>query len=245
MKEDTGARPPWYREPLVWLVIAFPLAAVVGGFATLYLAIRSWDGLVVDDYYKQGLEINKLLARDELAQQAGYTASVAVADGQVTVHLASTHGSPLPPIIKVSFIHATRAGLDKTLEIPQTGGGVYVAPVGALPAGHWHVHIEAAEWRLIEQLVRRTGSAGTALRQAGTRPGRPFPRRHAAYGRVRESQARQAGLGARSMVLPVRCRPVPGARTGQGRRRPAAPRARRSHRCGLPGPPPESRASAR
>ena len=98
MTDNTGRHPPWHREPLVWLVIAFPLAAVIGGFATLYLAIRSWDGLVVDDYYKKGLEINKVLARDELAQQSGYTASVAVDDATVTVRLGSAQGKPLPSV---------------------------------------------------------------------------------------------------------------------------------------------------
>mgnify|MGYP003538149290 CR=1 FL=1 len=29
---------PWYREPFVWLLIAFPLTAVVAGFITLGLA---------------------------------------------------------------------------------------------------------------------------------------------------------------------------------------------------------------
>ena len=53
----------WYREPLVWLLISFPLTAVIAGFFTLYLAIISSDGLVVDDYYHRGKEINKSLAR--------------------------------------------------------------------------------------------------------------------------------------------------------------------------------------
>ncbi len=145
---------PWHREPLVWLVIAFPLAAVIGGFWTLYLAIRSWDGLVVDDYYKQGLEINKVLARDEAAQRAGFAATVTSDGGLLTVRLSSTAETDLPPRIKVSFIHATRAGLDRQLEIPATGHGLYRAPLGELPPGQWHVHIETAAWRLIEQILR-------------------------------------------------------------------------------------------
>jgi len=32
-------KPPWYREPLVWLVIFFPAIAVMGGLITIYLAI--------------------------------------------------------------------------------------------------------------------------------------------------------------------------------------------------------------
>ena len=66
----------WYREPLVWLLISFPLTAVIAGFFTLYLAIISKDGLVVDDYYQRGKEINMSLARDRAAARHGLHASV-------------------------------------------------------------------------------------------------------------------------------------------------------------------------
>ena len=40
-----------------------------GGLITLWLAITSFDGLVADDYYKQGLAINQTLARADAAQE--------------------------------------------------------------------------------------------------------------------------------------------------------------------------------
>jgi uncharacterized protein len=44
MTPATSARPfddaaPWWRHAMVWLVIAFPAAAVVAGVATLIIAI--------------------------------------------------------------------------------------------------------------------------------------------------------------------------------------------------------------
>jgi hypothetical protein len=35
--------PPWWRLPIVWIVIAGPAAVVVAGFATLAIAIRNPD----------------------------------------------------------------------------------------------------------------------------------------------------------------------------------------------------------
>lgn len=154
MNEQINRKTAWHREPLVWLVIAFPLAAVLGGFATLMLAVRSWDGLVVDDYYKKGLEINKVIARDDAAVTSGYSATLAVDPDRVTVKLANAQGKPLPAGIKVSFIHATRAGLDRELDMPLSGDDRYVAPMSVLPPGHWHVHIETPEWRITEQIQR-------------------------------------------------------------------------------------------
>ena len=45
---DTQKR-PWYREPWPWVAIAIPLAAVIMGMTTLYLAVSNPDYLVVDD----------------------------------------------------------------------------------------------------------------------------------------------------------------------------------------------------
>ena len=54
---------PWYKERWTWLLMLMPATAIVAGFITLWLAITSFDGLVADDYYKQGLAINQTLAR--------------------------------------------------------------------------------------------------------------------------------------------------------------------------------------
>jgi len=58
---------PWWKFPLVWMVIAGPAIVVVAGFVTLWLAMRAPDPLVAGDYYRQGLEINKTLAAKEKA----------------------------------------------------------------------------------------------------------------------------------------------------------------------------------
>ena len=58
MKKSMTKTNRWYREPIMWLVIAFPLTAVIVGFVSLALAIRSDDGMVEDDYYKQGMTIH-------------------------------------------------------------------------------------------------------------------------------------------------------------------------------------------
>jgi hypothetical protein len=45
----SGQTLPWYRYPWPWVAIAIPATAVVGGFVTLYLAVKNPDPLVVDD----------------------------------------------------------------------------------------------------------------------------------------------------------------------------------------------------
>lgn len=69
MQIDQSLEPgaPWWKFPLVWMVIAGPAIVVVAGFATLWLAMRAPDPLVAGDYYRRGLEINKTLATQDKA----------------------------------------------------------------------------------------------------------------------------------------------------------------------------------
>ena len=48
------------------LSIAGPLTVVIAGFFTLYLAIRTPDPVVTEDYYRQGIEINKTLGTENV-----------------------------------------------------------------------------------------------------------------------------------------------------------------------------------
>ncbi|QIL79081.1 nitrogen fixation protein FixH [Diaphorobacter sp. HDW4A] len=52
---------PWWRHAHVWLIISGPAIVVVAGFVTLWLAIRTPDPVVEEDYYQRGLKINETL----------------------------------------------------------------------------------------------------------------------------------------------------------------------------------------
>lgn len=41
-KINTPSR-PWYREPLMWLVLGLPASAVVAGLVTLWLIVKNAD----------------------------------------------------------------------------------------------------------------------------------------------------------------------------------------------------------
>ena len=53
---------PWWKFGYVWLVVGGPAIVVVASFVTLYLALRYPDPVISEDYYRQGIEVNKTLA---------------------------------------------------------------------------------------------------------------------------------------------------------------------------------------
>ncbi|HSJ99446.1 MAG TPA: FixH family protein [Myxococcota bacterium] len=140
---------PWYREPWPWYLMAGPAVVVVAGIATTVLAVRSSDGLVADDYYKQGLGINRVIARDAQARALGISASLQF-DGRRSRARVVLGPGPQPQKLRLALVHPTPAGADRSALLAATGGSVFEGPVQAPAAGRWHVHLEDGEgtWRL-------------------------------------------------------------------------------------------------
>lgn len=156
----SGAPPPpgrepvtrWYREPYAWMVFGLPGAVVLACLVTIVIATKTSDGLVVDDYYKRGLEINKRLAREEAAAAHGLDVDVALtADGALQLALSAAEGFEFPARLDVLLAHATRAGGDRTLELAHLGGGVYRGQTAPLRAGPWHVDVSTPAWRVVRR----------------------------------------------------------------------------------------------
>jgi hypothetical protein len=140
---------PWYREPWMWLMVALPMTAVIGGMITIYLAVSTSDGLVVDDYYKRGKAINRDLARDEAAAryQLRATIDIDLRDNRMQLLLESAVAE-LPETLTFSLLHPTQPGHDQVVILQHAGEGVYYGPVDELARGKWYLQLEAGDWRL-------------------------------------------------------------------------------------------------
>jgi len=149
MHTETIQKRPWYREPWVWLLIALPASAVIGGMITIYLAIVSSDGLVEDDYYKRGKTINLELARDQAAVHYQLQAILGIdsQSGQVTVRLES-RDHVHPERVSLLLLHPTRAGKDQRIQLEPDGKGVYIGTARTVEPANWHVQLETDDWRL-------------------------------------------------------------------------------------------------
>ena len=140
---------PWYREPWVWLMIAFPLSAVIGGMITIYLAVVTSDGLVVDDYYKRGKAINRDLARDTAAASYQLKASIDLdlRDNRMQLQLESAT-AVMPKRLTFSLLHPTQPGHDQVISLQHAGDGVYSGDIDEVGRGKWYLQLEADDWRL-------------------------------------------------------------------------------------------------
>src|SRR4029077_10158883 len=117
---DMQATRPWYREPWVWFLISGPVIAIVGSFVSLGIAIATDDGVVADDYYKRGLEVNQVLRREARARELRLAATASISGAAVTVALRGTN--QIFPDLRLRLVHPTRSGLDQTVTLRAAGG---------------------------------------------------------------------------------------------------------------------------
>ena len=148
-KRSTGASPkPWYQQFWPWFLIALPGAVVVAGFYTLFLANRYADDLVVDDYYKEGLAINRQIVRSEEAAQRGIGASVHTDGRQLDVHIT---GDVNLPQLRLKLSHPLEADRDVAFPLQRIEAGLYRVTLPEPLAGRWLWTIDSGDgspWRI-------------------------------------------------------------------------------------------------
>lgn len=163
---------PWYRQAWPWFLISLPATAVVGGIITAVLAVRTYDGPVTADYYKQGLAINEEVARADTARDLSLQARVEIAgfaDGdRVRVALESSRALPPEAALRLRLAHPGRPAEDRLAVLARVDvdadnrRAVYVgtlqAPAGPLGgAVSWQVILESPTWRIDDSFTAGQG----------------------------------------------------------------------------------------
>ncbi len=140
---------PWYKQSWPWFLIFFPATAVVAGLITLWIAISSFDGFVVDDFQKEGQSLDQSRARTDKAASLGLSAEAFINGNQITLQLDSSVNSTLPEKIIVTLAHPTRGELDQVLFLVARDGA-FSSPIQPVSAGRWMIQVEDEfrSWRM-------------------------------------------------------------------------------------------------
>lgn len=140
---------PWYRERWPWILMSGPAIVVVAGVVTTAIAVRSFDGLVADDYYKQGLGVNRAMEREGEARALGISARVQANDGRARVRVTLVAAAP-PPSLRLTLTHPTLPAEDQSILLVQAAPGIYEGAMRPPPRTVMHARLEdpAGRWRL-------------------------------------------------------------------------------------------------
>lgn len=149
----------WYKEPWLLLVVGGPLIVVCASIFTGVLAWRGSDKVVAEDYYKQGLMINKDLLRDANARELQMSAVISLDLVAHRLKMSVSANKPLPDTVQMSLASSGGATTSVTevirrLPMQQISPGEYegdmkLASNFSIETGKLlHVKVETTDWRL-------------------------------------------------------------------------------------------------
>ena len=153
-----------WRNPVVWLLVLLPLAAVFAGVGMLVVASRSSgnNDVVTDQVSRTGQIQQAATGPDEVALARGLSLVLRSEDGVVEAYPA-TGDFDRAATLRVLFEHPTDSGLDVTVPLAPTATG-WRADM-AVPADH-HWNLSATDATGTWRLKGRMDKGGHAARLA-------------------------------------------------------------------------------
>ena len=166
---DTGSGPktrkrPAWREPMIWLVVAIPVAAIAATIAMLVVASRSsGNNDSVDDTVRRTAQIQVAdVGPDAMARQMRLSAIVrADTRGTGAVEVIPVQGGfDRSATLALTLQHPSQAGLDRSFALAPTATGWRAE--GAVDLSHdWNIQVTPPDrsWRLQGRWTARQRAA--------------------------------------------------------------------------------------
>ena len=150
----TDSQPtPWYKQFWPWFLLSIPLTAVIGGIITIKIALDNKIGLVKEDYYDEGLNINEQFARDQMALESGITANLLFNQDNrlISVYLRGKLPEK-PDKLELTLSAPIDPAKDRTILLASNNGSLFNAniPENEELSGRYYIDLEPLNkaWRL-------------------------------------------------------------------------------------------------
>lgn len=149
---DPTPTTPWYKQFWPWFLLGLLLSSVVVSTTFLVLSIRSFDGMVQEDYYKHGRAINMVLAKQQRATELGLAGELRVDElsGDITFDL---EGEAHPERLYLKLIFPTRGDRDQEFVLDHVRDGRYVGQTPTTLSYRWYLQVQPSQedpaWRLV------------------------------------------------------------------------------------------------
>jgi hypothetical protein len=142
---------PWYKQFWLWFMLV-PLGVLMtGSFYLLYVSIVTNDGVVVDNYYRDGKGYVVRREEDAFARAMDLSAKVFWSDETISVKLNGDL-TPPPETLELMVIFPTAQQFDVYIDLQHRGLGEYVGKLPEPVSGRRMLQLHPIgtdiEWRL-------------------------------------------------------------------------------------------------
>lgn len=149
---------PWFKQFWPWFILSPLLIVICAGFWMLYIAIVTNDGVIVDNFYKDGLGIEVRTEQDSLARELGLKADLKWAGDDLSLTLSGVI-TGYPNQLSLLIVFPTKSSRDINVLLDHQGAGLYRGTVTEEASGNRQLQVEpiteagAPTWRLHAQAV--------------------------------------------------------------------------------------------
>jgi hypothetical protein len=152
---NTEVAKPWHKEFWFWFIFGLPATVVVASLITVYIAFKNADSLVKDDYYSEGLAINRELGRQKVANELGINVqlNIDLVSGEVIAVISSNEAivDGGEQNLNIEFIHPTNMKRDFSLPLASVSEQKFYAQLESKIQGKWYLQIDGVKpepWQL-------------------------------------------------------------------------------------------------
>lgn len=128
---------PGYKQPWFWFLMAPLVLVFIMGFTMLYLSIVSSDGVVADNFYKDGLAIHTRMKQDAAAGKLALEGTLSLSGQQVSLILKGNLDTA-PDALTLQFIYPTKSSEDIVITLIRADNG-FVGALAAPISGRYQV----------------------------------------------------------------------------------------------------------
>jgi len=142
-----------------FLIVFFMLLIVISANMTMfYLAYKSSDGLVEENYYKRGLNYQSEIDQETNQEKLGWKIDFADKNGIYIISARDRNGNFIRNAsVKLTFFRPTQAGFDKTFFPKEISPGIYDQEIKLPLPGIWDVYIEIQKeknkWKKKQRII--------------------------------------------------------------------------------------------
>lgn len=144
---------PWYKQFWPWFLIGLLMLSISVSSTFAFLAIRSADGMVQEDYYEHGRAINMVLAKQERAAAMGLSASLRIDPLTSDVVVDLEGDERFPEKLDFELIFPTQDDRDIEITLEHVRNGRYLGQAPDNLRYRWYLQLqpqnEEPELRLV------------------------------------------------------------------------------------------------
>ena len=136
---------PWYKQGWPWAIISIPILTVIAGVTTYFIAANQPHSMVKDDYFKEGMAINRSIEKQNKAISLNIVGNIFLDKESDLLKLQVTSNTKLSSKLEILFSHPTQDSNDRLVKLESISGNEYIGQLPELSPAHWYIRLNDAE----------------------------------------------------------------------------------------------------